>query len=95
MKQDKKWFDQLQDMGCIVCYNEGHPELPRISIIYTRIVGGWIIFIASLYVTIIIEKDLKMIDGYRHRKKFEKRYGDEWELFKQVKALSVYNLLKW
>ena len=28
LEKDKKWFDQLQDIGCIVCYNEGHPGVP-------------------------------------------------------------------
>ena len=29
-KAEKKWMDDITRIGCIVCYNQGHPQTPGV-----------------------------------------------------------------
>ena len=88
----KKWFDQLQDIGCIVCYNEGHPGVPA-DIHHIHKNSRRVDHFHSIPLCFNHHREGSNNDRWvsRHpwKKEFEKRYGDEWELFEQVKKLVI------
>ena len=88
MKKER-WFQALQDLGCIVCLNEGVKSPPDIHHIHRnsrRVDDFHSIPLCPHHHRLGVNNE-----GYvsRHpwKKEFERRYGSEWDLFEQVKRL--------
>jgi len=85
-----RWYLALQDMGCIVCLNtEGirsEPDMHHISKGTGRIDDFHTIPLCPIHHRLGVNNHLA-VSRHPWKKEFEKRYGTEWELFKQVKDI--------
>jgi hypothetical protein len=87
----KRWYLALQDLGCIVCLNEERgyspPDIHHIHKNGNRRVDDF----HTIPLCPLHHRDGNNTPEYvsRHpwKKEFEKRYGSEWDLFKQVQDL--------
>lgn len=86
--EEKKWFDALQQIGCIVCLNEERGVSPpdihhvhqngnrRVSHLHT-------IPLCPLHHR-SGHNTKEYVSRHPWKKEFERRYGTEWELLEQV-----------
>jgi len=87
----KKWFIELQDLGCIVCLNDGHgyspPDIHHIHKNGNRRVDDW----HTIPLCPLHHRDGGNNDQYvsRHpwKREFESRYRSEWDLYRQVQEI--------
>jgi hypothetical protein len=90
-KSVKKWFLAIQDLGCIVCLNEGRgyspPDIHHIHKNGNRRVDD----LHTIPLCPLHHRDGNNTTEYvsRHpwKKEFERRYGSEWDLYRQVQEL--------
>ena len=90
MNKHQKWFNQLQDIGCIVCYNEGKPRVPadiHQILKNSRRVDHLHTIPLCFHHHREGSNNGRWVSRHPWKKEFEKRYGDEWDLFKQVKQI--------
>lgn len=91
MDKRKKWFDTLQDIGCIVCLNEGYSNVPSdIHHIHrnSRRVDDFHTIPLCFNHHREGSKNDRWVSRHPWKKEFEKRYGSEWDLFKQIKDIT-------
>ena len=86
---EKDWFDQIQQLGCIVCLNEGRGVSPpdvhhlhqngnrRVSHLHT-------IPLCPNHHRSGVNNE-EYVSRHPWKKEFERRYGSEWDLFEQTK----------
>lgn len=84
-----QWFEQLQQLGCIVCLNElevwSPPDIHHIHKNGNRRVDDLhTIPLCPMHHRFGLNNEL-CVSRHPWKKEFEKRYGDEWDLFEQVK----------
>ena len=85
-KEEKEYMDKVQQLGCIVCANQGFPNVPA-EIHHTR---GKTVKDAHLYVIPLCPSHHRYgghtepISRHPYKKRFEDGYGTESELLEQV-----------
>lgn len=88
--QSKKWFDQLQQLGCIVCKLDLRiftpPDIHHIHKNGRRIDDFHTIPLCPTHHRLGIKTKL-FVSRHPWKREFEKRYGTEMELLEKVKAL--------
>ena len=88
MDERKKWFLDLQELGCIVCLNEHEvispPDIHHIHRNSRRVDDFHTIPLCPLHHR-SGNNSADYISRHPWKKAFEKKYGDEWELFEEVK----------
>lgn len=84
----EKWFQALQDLGCIVCLNElgvkSEPDIHHILKNGGRVDDFHTIPLCPTHHRFGVNNDFA-VSRHPWKKEFEKRYGTEWELYEQVK----------
>ncbi len=90
MKRDR-WLQQLQQLGCIVCLNEhglySPPDVHHIHKNGNRRVDDFhTIPLCPMHHRFGLNTK-ECVSRHPWKTEFEKRYGDEWDLFEQVKEL--------
>ena len=91
MNKLERWFQDLQDLGCIVCLNElGVKSPPDIHHIHKngnrRVDDFHTIPLCPNHHRLGVNNE-EYVSRHPWKKEFEKRYGSEWDLFEQVKRL--------
>lgn len=87
----QKWYDALQDLGCIVCLNEfGVRSPPDIHHIHKngnrRVSDLHTIPLCPNHHRSGVNNSM-YVSRHPWKTEFEKRYGSEWDLWEQVKQL--------
>jgi hypothetical protein len=87
----KKWFQELQDLGCIVCLNEERgyspPDIHHIHTNGNRRVDDWhTIPLCPLHHR-HGGNNPQFVSRHPWKKEFERRYGSEWDLYRQVQEI--------
>jgi hypothetical protein len=89
-KDEKKYLSKLVDIGCIICYRNGHPQTPA-EVHHVRGLGLGMGVRSGHYDTIpLCPSHHRGNDGYHGmgRKAFERKYQiTEIDLLVQVKGL--------
>ena len=87
MKKDK-WFQALQDIGCIVCLNETgiriDADIHHIHKNNRRVDDFHTIPLCPTHHRFGMNNKIA-VSRHPWKKEFEKRYGTEWELYEQVR----------
>jgi hypothetical protein len=90
-KQEQDWFNKIQELGCIVCLNEELGRSPSDVHHLHRNGNRRVDHFHTIPLCYLHHRQGGNCEQYvsRHpwKKEFEKRYGSEWDLFKQVKSL--------
>ena len=93
MDKRQKWFQALQDMGCIVCLNNldvrSDPDIHHILHAGRRIDDFHTIPLCPSHHRSGIKNDIA-VSRHPWKKEFEKRYGTETELLEQVRKMVNY-----
>lgn len=79
----------MQDLGCIVCLNEGVKSPPDIHHIHrnSRRVDDFHSIPLCPHHHRLGVNNKDYVSRHPWKKEFERRYGSEWDLFEQVKGL--------
>ena len=90
MNKKEKWFDALVDLGCIVCLNEfgvrSPPDIHHIHRNNQRVDDFHTIPLCPNHHRSGCNNSM-YVSRHPWKAEFERRYGDEWKLFEQVKVL--------
>lgn len=88
MTKKKRWFQALQEMGCIVCLNEmgikSDPDIHHIIKNGKRIDDFHTIPLCPTHHRLGVNNE-QAVSRHPWKKEFEKRYGTEWKLYEQTK----------
>jgi len=88
-KEEKDWMSRVAELGCIVCRNNGYETPAEIHHLDgSRKPGAHYKTIGLCFLhhnAHIDSPDVTSRHPYKAR--FEERYGNEWELWKQTKEL--------
>jgi hypothetical protein len=89
-KAESIHLDNVAELGCIVCYNKGHPDTP--ACIHHIRAGQGMSQRASSYETIPLCPTHHQHGGFgvaihAGQRTWEKKYGTELELLEQVRGM--------
>lgn len=83
----EEWFRILQEHGCIICVKEGRGKSPSDMhhiLKAGRRVDDFHTIPLCFYHHRSGENNLDYVSRHPWRREFEKRYGTEWDLFRQL-----------
>lgn len=90
MTKLERWYNHLNDIGCIVCRNElkgvSPPDIHHIQKNGRRVDDFHTIPLCPLHHRSGVNSK-EYVSRHPWKKEFERRYGTEWELFKQTQEL--------
>ena len=88
-KEEKAWMNRVAELGCIVCLNNGYETPAEIHhLAGSKKPGAHFktIGLCFLHHNAHIDSD-DVTSRHPHKARFEARYGNEWDLWKQTKEL--------